>query len=310
MSIRPTSAVTVPDVSFIVLTKNSEEYLESCLDSIFSQKGFAIEIVIVDAGSTDGTKRILERYLKAFRTIVVLDLPDSSIGAARKAGTDTARGDYCAFIDSDCILPSDQWLNLMMKGFGSDTVAGTWTLGAFHPGDPGIMRYTILSNPWRRDPPDLVGQDNFIPIGTGHTILRKKNIMESGGFRDISSTEDIDLIFRIARLGFLFCYVHGAEVYHYHVTSFHQLIKKMRRNLAGGMESGAWQEEYLGSRKLHRQFIQNTFNATIFVPFLYSVVMAVADRDAAWLWHPFVSFSRAVLNFQVFYRFTRGKRPI
>jgi glycosyltransferase involved in cell wall biosynthesis len=283
-----------PLVSFIILTYNSETYLTQCISSVLGQDYYPFEVLVIDAGSTDGTNRIIGSFQNSAGNMSVFTYPGSSIGVARQKGTEHSNGEYCAFIDSDCVLPSNDWLSEMMKGFTGPDIAGTWTLGAFHKNDPSIMKYSILSNPLRGQIPGLVGRDNFKPIGTGHTVIRKREILVAGGFRDLPAAEDIDLIWRIAENGALFRYIAGVEVYHYHVTSFSQLIKKTGRNIGGGMKSAAWQNTFLGRQNILRNSIAGAWNISVIGPFLFSISRAVRDREWAWLWHPFVSFCNAI----------------
>jgi glycosyltransferase involved in cell wall biosynthesis len=283
-----------PLVSFVILTYNSEMYLQQCISSVLNQDYDPFEVLVIDAGSTDGTNQIIGSFQKSAGTIRIFTYPGSSIGVARQKGTEQSKGEFCAFIDSDCVLPSHDWLSEMMRGFTGPEIAGTWTLGAFHKNDPSIMKYSILSNPLRGRMPELVGQNNFEPIGTGHTVIRKKEIFDAGGFRDLPAAEDIDLIWRIAEKGRLFRYIRGVEVYHYHVTSFYQLIRKTGRNIRGGMKSAAWQDTFLGRRNIPRNFITTVWNISMIGPFFFGITRAVRDREWAWLWHPYVSFCNAI----------------
>lgn len=85
-------------VSVIVPTRNSEKTITMCLESIRRQTYSNVEIVIVDAYSCDGTRRIAERYgprivmSRAYRS------------EARNIGVRESRGDFVLFVDSDMEL--------------------------------------------------------------------------------------------------------------------------------------------------------------------------------------------------------------
>lgn len=66
-------------VSIITPTLNSEKYLGRCLESILNQSYAYIEILIVDAGSTDKTLEIVE-YFKNRLTINLIRAPSSNMG--------------------------------------------------------------------------------------------------------------------------------------------------------------------------------------------------------------------------------------
>lgn len=90
-----------PLVSVIVPTKNSSVYLESCLKSITDQSYPNIELVVVDNGSTDNTKKIAKKYTdKIFNKG-----PERS--AQRNYGAEQSKGMYLLIIDSDMELTKD-----------------------------------------------------------------------------------------------------------------------------------------------------------------------------------------------------------
>ncbi|HTQ30688.1 MAG TPA: glycosyltransferase family A protein [Opitutaceae bacterium] len=86
-----------PLVSVIILTFNSQDYIGRALKSLRRQTYPRIEIVVVDNGSTDQTKQIVE----SFGNVVWLSLPHSDMGMARNHGVKHCGGDYLMFLDSD-----------------------------------------------------------------------------------------------------------------------------------------------------------------------------------------------------------------
>jgi glycosyltransferase involved in cell wall biosynthesis len=84
-------------VSVIILTFNSELYIKRAVLSVLNQTYNNIEILIVDAGSTDNTKSIA----LGLSQIVWLDLPESDMGMARNYGVRHSNGDFIMFLDSD-----------------------------------------------------------------------------------------------------------------------------------------------------------------------------------------------------------------
>ena len=63
----------MPKVSIIVPVYNVEEYLERCLDSLVNQTLKDIEIIIVNDGSTDGSKEKIQKYINKYKNIVYLE---------------------------------------------------------------------------------------------------------------------------------------------------------------------------------------------------------------------------------------------
>ena len=91
-------------ISFIVPIYNVELYLRDCLDSLIAQTYRNIEIILVDDGSTDGSLRICERYLKKDMRFRLISKENGGLSSARNRGIEEARGEYIGFIDSDDIV--------------------------------------------------------------------------------------------------------------------------------------------------------------------------------------------------------------
>lgn len=99
--------VTNPKISVIMPLLNSMEYLEECLDSILNQTLADIEIICVDAGSTDGTIEFIEKYAQFDKRITLIHSDQKSYGHQVNLGIQYARGEYMAIVESDdYILPN------------------------------------------------------------------------------------------------------------------------------------------------------------------------------------------------------------
>ena len=87
--------------SFIVPVYNTEKYLKKCLDSLVNQTYDDFEIIIVNDGSTDNSKSIIDEYKKKNKNIVVINQENQGLSMARNNGVKKASGDYIIFVDSD-----------------------------------------------------------------------------------------------------------------------------------------------------------------------------------------------------------------
>ena len=88
-------------VSIIVPIYNTEKYLTHCLDSIINQTYKNLEIILVNDGSTDNSKKIIDDYAKKDSRIKAIHQKNSGQSAARNRGLKEATGDYISFVDSD-----------------------------------------------------------------------------------------------------------------------------------------------------------------------------------------------------------------
>ncbi len=102
----------MPEITVIVPVYNVEKYLGKCLDSILSQSFSNIEIICVNDGSTDNSRKILQDYKNKDSRIIILDKKNGGLSSARNAGLNIARGKYISFVDSDDWIENDM-LELM-----------------------------------------------------------------------------------------------------------------------------------------------------------------------------------------------------
>lgn len=93
-------------VSIIIPAYNAEASIQRCLDSIVNQTYKALEIIVVNDGSTDHTLDILNQYVQLDARMIIKDIPNGGVSHARNVGLDTATGQYVQFVDSD------DWLSL------------------------------------------------------------------------------------------------------------------------------------------------------------------------------------------------------
>lgn len=96
------SANSIRQVSVIIPVYNGERYLAEAMKSVLGQTIPAIEIIIIDDGSTDGSGAIARRFSPSVRYI---RQANQGAATARNVGVHTAQGNLLAFLDAD-----DVWL--------------------------------------------------------------------------------------------------------------------------------------------------------------------------------------------------------
>lgn len=98
---RPAGVPREPRLSIIVNNHNYEPYLQTALKSALGQEGADVEVVVVDDGSTDGSRQIIARHRERVRVVLQENLGQK---AAFNAGFAAATGDVVLFLDSDDLL--------------------------------------------------------------------------------------------------------------------------------------------------------------------------------------------------------------
>ena len=91
-----------PLVSVVIPAYNAQAFLERAVRSVLAQTYAPVEIIVVDDGSRDDTRRIAESFGEPVRC---LSLTQSGPAAARNAGIEQSTGPFVAFLDAD-----DEWL--------------------------------------------------------------------------------------------------------------------------------------------------------------------------------------------------------
>ncbi len=103
--------VVPADVSVIIPAYNAESTIKRCVESILAQSLKTLEVIVIDDGSTDATRRVLLSIDDA--RLHVLHQKNQGQGMARNAGLKAARGRYVGFVDADDEVLPDMYENLL-----------------------------------------------------------------------------------------------------------------------------------------------------------------------------------------------------
>lgn len=88
-------------ISIVIPAYNIEKYIRGCLDSIINQTYSNLEIIIVNDGSKDNTKEIIDEYALKDNRIKVIHKENGGVSSARLRGIQEANGDWIGFVDGD-----------------------------------------------------------------------------------------------------------------------------------------------------------------------------------------------------------------
>lgn len=185
--------------SVIVIARNSEAVIESCLESLFDQTSQPMEIIVVDNGSTDSTAKVASSL---GARVVSQSTPGR--GIARNTGVREARGELVVFIDSDCKADRN-WLDLLLNAkvrMGAAGVAGNVVAENPKKLIPGLVEMLV------RDKPHFA---------TWNIIYDRKTLFDVGLFNEkLGNAEDVELAWRVLDRGYKIAYEDKAIVYHKH----------------------------------------------------------------------------------------------
>ncbi len=114
-----------PQISVTIATYNAERWIEQCLGSIFEQTypQNLIEIVVVDDGSTDKTKEILQGLAGGHRNLKLIFQENKGTAAAHTVGLESCQGKYIFVLSHDCYAEPD-WVESVVKVFEENPQVG------------------------------------------------------------------------------------------------------------------------------------------------------------------------------------------
>jgi glycosyltransferase involved in cell wall biosynthesis len=193
-----------PRVSVAVPTYNRRALVQQALVAIARQQGVAFEVVVVDDGSTDGSAETVVAAagrLGLAGRLVTLGR-NRGPATARNAALLSARGEFIAFTDSDC-LPTAGWLAAGLAAFGPEI---------------GIVQGCTQAPPGVRPPffshfIETQGLDGS--FSTSNVFYRRQAVVEAGGFDPACRDwEDRELGCRVLEMGWQDAFCPEALVYH------------------------------------------------------------------------------------------------
>ena len=105
-----------PLVSVIVPAYNAERWLERCLNSVVGQDYPAVELIVVDDGSTDATAAIIDDFATRYDFVEAVHRPNGGSTEARRTGFGRASGAWIQWLDADDELLPGAIGDLVRKG--------------------------------------------------------------------------------------------------------------------------------------------------------------------------------------------------
>ena len=175
-------------ISIVIPTLNSQNTVRKTLASLFEgiEAGIVRELIVVDGGSTDETREIVEECGGKFISSA------ASRGYQLKKGVNLAKGDFIFVLHSDSVLESG-WSEIVKKYFNKD--AGYYCKLSFdiiHP-------LASMTSTWANARSLIFN----LPYGDQGLLIPRKLLMENGSYSPIPIMEDVELALRFK--GKLFC---------------------------------------------------------------------------------------------------------
>lgn len=278
--------MATPRVTVVVPCRNEARYIGACLDSILASAypADALEVLVVDGRSTDGTRTLVADYSAKHPQIRLLDNPERVVPRALNIGIEAATGDVIARMDAHVVYPPEYIPRLVtaLAESGADNVGGcivtlpadgtavaqAIAIGLGHPFGVGNARFRIGAREAR-----FV---DTVPFGCfPRDVFRRVGLFDEEMVRN----QDDEFNSRILRKGGKVLLVPDVICYYYTRGSFRQIARMF-------FQYGAFKP--LAARKAGRIMTLRQLVPAAFV------IGLLGSAAAARLWPPAIWITAAI----------------
>lgn len=303
---------SLPSVSIVIPTLNSEKTLLLCLESIGKQDypKDRIEILILDGGSTDNTLLIAEK----FNTKILPNLLKTG-EAGKAAGIKVAQNEIVALIDSDNVLDRKDWLKKMVEPFEDEEIAGSEPLYYTYNKEDGYItrycalvgmndplclflgnydRYCYITDKWTEAQVKQEEKDGYLkvrlnerqlPTIGANGFLVRRTLLEKCAMGDYLF--DIDVVYELVKQGHDKFAKVRIGIIHLFSGSISTFVRKQRRRI----------RDYAYYKKLNlRKYPWSSFSRLKLLKFILYTLLVVPllvqaikgylrKKDRVWLFH-------------------------
>src|SRR5437867_2776545 len=216
-----------PDLSVVVVSWNSERFLDECLSSLLRQGGVSVEAIVVDNGSSDGSVSIVKEKYPRVRLIELAT--NRGFCAANNAGLAETSGRFVLFANSDIIL-ADSFAVDALAPFGRDERIGIVggkllrfdRMTVDSAGQFMTRSRRVVERGYGRPDGPETGGEGFVFSVCGAALLCRREMIEDisvgGQLFDESYfafSEDLDIGWRARLAGWRAWYAPRAVAYHF-----------------------------------------------------------------------------------------------
>jgi len=304
--------MTAPSISIVIPTYNSARTLPACLESIREQDypENKIEIVIADAGSSDGTVEIARRF-----TDEIYPNPLKTGEAGKAVGVRHATGEVIALIDSDNILPERDWLKRMAAPFADPEIAGTEPLYYTYRKEDGIItrycalmgmndplclfmgnydRMNLITGKWTEMPVDEEDMGDYLKVGLNEKklptigangFLVRKSLLDKCSIEDYLF--DIDVVYELVTQGHNKFAKVKTGIIHIFSGTLSTFIRKQRRRIRDyGYYEKMGVRKYPWSALSKGKLLKFIFYTVTVLPLVGQLMRGwLRKRDSSWAFH-------------------------
>ncbi len=217
-------------ISIILLTKNGGSIFSEVLQKLFACKGIdQAEILMIDSGSTDLTKKYAQQYSKI--RLLEIESADFGHGKTRNLGAGLAQGDILIFLVQDAIPANPHFLEQLIAPFANPQVAGVYGRQLPRPATNPVEQF-FLENTYPEIPSirthNLSGRCSIRAIffSNVNSAIRRRVWEEVPFDESLIMSEDQQWAKEVLRQGYAVVYEPAAAVWHAHNYGLRQVFQR------------------------------------------------------------------------------------
>jgi len=217
-------------VSIIILTKNGQKYITSCISKVIAQKfSYDFEVIVIDSGSTDKTLDLIKGYPLKLHKIAAGDFSHSR---TRNLAVTLAAGEYIVYLSQDAVPTDSNWLEHLVEPLIKDeSVAAVFGRQVPNPGTNPVNSFRLQ---WiygrkkliKHKDSDLEFSRESFNFSDVNAVISKCLLTRFPFDESLNFCEDVYLAKQLITSGYKIAYCPDAAVYHGHN---HSLLEVFRR---------------------------------------------------------------------------------
>jgi GT2 family glycosyltransferase len=219
----PPALAAYPKVSVVVCVYNGERTIDACLASLKKLNYPNYEVIVVNDGSTDGTRQIAESY----DYIGLVNQENKGLSEARNVGIRASKGEIIAFTDADCMADPD-WLTYLVARFRFSDFGAVGGPNLSPPDDSMIASCVAVSP---GAPTHVLLDDEVAEHIPGCNMAFRREALEAiNGFDPIfrAAGDDVDVCWRLQNKGYKIGFSPAAVVWHFRRNTIRDYMKQQR----------------------------------------------------------------------------------
>ena len=239
-------------ITIIVPIYNVEKYLSFALDSVVNQTYKNLEVLLIDDGSTDNSRKIAEEYVKKDSRFILIHQENKGLSGARNTGLENATGKYIMFLDSDDFFDPNSCESLYkcIEATGADYAIGNYT----NTNEDGTKWKNPVFDrekykPFRLSIKDYTNSFYIMNSGVWNKIFRK-SFLDNLNVRFVEKLPAEDAIFTT------YCFINSEKVYYTPDNVYNYRLRD-----SNSISTNCSKQYFLGINKAYRMIYDNFRNS-------------------------------------------------